>query len=294
MIATGSTIQIENNAGYAGNMEIVINGGTFNSNKGLSIYHYPPVNDEGNALKSLVINGGNFNAKFELLDNDNVTIEYGKFANEIFGYLKNGYIQSETDGVYSVSNIIGTGAGLLINGKVNTDYVKPGEEVTISTMGSFELDSVEVTTSDNQKITVKDNKFVMPNKLVRVNAKTTQLYDILFEANENVEITFTTGGKEVESVKAGAEVKFNYTPKAGYIVKKISLVNLDTNKEIEVKEKKSQDVGNRMQQILTSYEQKALALQMELLSNISDLKNEIGIDSVQNEEENRLRKGLKK
>ena len=66
------------------------------------------------------------------------------------------------------------------------------------------------------------------------------------------------------------------------------------NKEIEVKEKKSQNVGNRMQQILTSYEQKALSLQMELLSNISDLKNEIGIDSVQTEEENRLRKGLKK
>ena len=236
MIATGSTIQIENNTGYAGNMEIVIYGGTFNSNKGLSIYHYPPTDNQENALKSLVINGGNFNAKFELLDNDNVTIEYGKFANEIIGYLKNGYVQSKTDEVYSVSNIIGSGAGLLINGKVNTDYVKPGKEVTISTMGSFELDSLEVVTSDNQKITVKDNKFVMPNKLVRVNAKTTQLYDILFEANENVEITFTTGGKEVESVKAGAEVKFNYTPKAGYIVKKISLVNLDTNKEIEVKD----------------------------------------------------------
>lgn len=236
IISTGSSIQIENNKGYAGNMEIVINGGTFNSNKGLSIYHYPPTDNQENALKSLVINGGNFNAKFELLDNDNVTIEYGKFANEIIGYLKNGYIQSKTDEVYSVSNIIGSGAGLLINGKVNTDYVKPGEEVTISTMGSFELDSVEVVTSDNQKITVKDNKFVMPNKLVRVNAKTTQLYDILFEPNENVEMTFTTGGKEVESVKAGAEVKFNYTPKAGYIVKNISLVNLDTNKEIEVKD----------------------------------------------------------
>ena len=236
MIATGSTIQIENNTEYAGNMEIVINGGTFNSNKGLSIYHYPPTDNQENALKSLVINGGNFNAKFELLDNDNVTIEYGKFANEIIGYLKNGYIQSKTDEIYSVSNIIGSGAGLLINGKVNTAYVKPGEEVTISTMGSFELDSVEVVTSDNQKITVKDNKFVMPNKLVRVNAKTTQLYDILFEPNENVEMTFTTGGKEIESVKAGAEVKFNYTPKAGYIVKNISLVNLDTNKEIEVKD----------------------------------------------------------
>ena len=236
IISTGSSIQIENNKGYAGNMEIVINGGIFNSNKGLSIYHYPPTDNQENALKSLVINGGNFNAKFELLDNDNVTIEYGKFANEIIRYLKNGYIQSKTDEVYSVSNIIGSGAGLLINGKVNTDYVKPGEEVTISTMGSFELDSVEVVTSDNQKITVEDNKFVMPNKLVRVNAKTTQLYDILFEPNENVEMTFTTDGKEVESVKAGAEVKFNYTPKAGYIVKKISLVNLDTNKEIEVKD----------------------------------------------------------
>ena len=236
IISTGSAIQIENNDSYAGNMEIVINGGTFNSNKGLSIYHYPPTDKQENALKSLVINGGNFNAKFKLLDNDNVTIEYGKFVNEIIGYLKNGYIQSKTDGVYSVSNIIGSGAGLLINGKVNTDYVKPGEEVTISTMGSFELDSVEVTTSDNQKITVKDNKFVMPNKLVRVNAKTTQLYDILFEQNENIEMTFTTGGKEAKSVKAGAEVKFNYTPKAGYIVKKISLVNLDTNKEIEVKD----------------------------------------------------------
>ena len=236
MIATGSTIQIENNAGYAGNMEIVINGGTFNSNKGLSIYHYPPVENEANALKSIVINGGNFKAEFELLDNDNVTIEYGKFVNDIFKYLKNGYIQSKVDGVYSVSNIIGSGAGLLINGEVTTDYIKPGQEVTISTMSSFELDSVEVTTSDNQKITVKDNKFVMPNKLVRVNAKTTELYDILFEPNENVKMTFTSGGKEVEFVKAGAEVKFNYTPKAGYIVKKISLVNSDTKKEIEVKD----------------------------------------------------------
>lgn len=64
------------------------------------------------------------------------------------------------------------------------------------------------------------------------------------------------------------------------------------NREIEVKEKQSQDVENRMQQILTAYEQKALALQMELLSNISDLKNEIGIDLVQTEEQNRARKGL--
>lgn len=187
IISTGSAIQIENNAGYAGNMEIVINGGTFNSNKGLSIYHYPPTDKQGNALKSLVINGGNFNAKFELLDNDNVTIEYGKFVNEIIGYLKNGYIQSKTDGVYSVSNIIGSGAGLLINGKVNTDYVKPGEEVTISTMGSFELDSVEVTTSDNQKITVKDNTFTMPGASVQMKVTLEKVASII-ETSKPIEV----------------------------------------------------------------------------------------------------------
>lgn len=49
----------------------------------------------------------------------------------------------------------------------------------------------------------------MPNKLVRVNAKTTQLYDILFEPNENIEMTFTTGGKEAKSVKL--EQKLNLT-----------------------------------------------------------------------------------
>lgn len=38
IISTGSSIQIENNKGYAGNIEITINGGTFKSDKGLSIY----------------------------------------------------------------------------------------------------------------------------------------------------------------------------------------------------------------------------------------------------------------
>ena len=158
IISTGSSIQIENNKGYAGNIEITINGGTFKSDKGLSIYHYPPTTDEENALKSLVINGGSFKAKYELLKNDNVTIEYGKFASEIIDLLKNGYVQLFTDGVYTPSNIIGGSAGLLINGKTTIDYIKPGEEVTISTKGMFELESLDITTSDDEKVTVKDKQ----------------------------------------------------------------------------------------------------------------------------------------
>lgn len=236
IISTGSSIQIENNKGYAGYIEITINGGTFESDKGLSIYHYPPTTDEENALKSLVINGGVFKAKYELLENDNVTIEYGEFASEIIDLLKNGYVQLFTNGVYTPSNIIGGSAGLLINGKTTIDYIKPGEEVTISTKGMFELDSLDITTSDDKEVSVKDNKFIMPNKLVRVNAKTIELYEILYEPNENVEVTFTVDGVEKDIAKEGSKVKFSYNVKEGYVVKSISLVNIYTDEEVEVKD----------------------------------------------------------
>lgn len=236
IISTGSSIQIENNKGYAGNIEITINGGTFKSDKGLSIYHYPPTKDEENALKSLVINGGVFKANYKLLENDNVTIEYGEFASEIIDLLKNGYVQLFTNGVYTPSNIIGGSAGLLINGKTTIDYIKPGEEVTISTKGMFELESLDITTSDDKKVTVKDNKFIMPNKLVRVNAKTIELYEILYEPNENVEVTFTVDGVEKDIAKEGSKVKFSYNVKEGYVVKSISLVNIYTDEEVEVKD----------------------------------------------------------
>ncbi len=236
IISTGSSIQIENNKGYAGNIEITINGGTFKSEKGLSIYHYPPTTDEENALKSLVINGGVFKANYKLLENDNVTIEYGEFASEIIDLLKNGYVQLFTNGVYTPSNIIGGSAGLLINGKTTIDYIKPGEEVTISTKGMFELESLDITTSDDKKVTVKDNKFIMPSKLVRVNAKTIELYEILYEPNENVEVTFTVDGVEKDIAKEGSKVKFSYNVKEGYVVKSISLVNIYTDEEVEVKD----------------------------------------------------------
>ena len=236
IISTGSSIQIENNKGYAGNIEITINGGTFESEKGLSIYHYPPTTDEENALKSLVINGGVFKANYKLLENDNVTIEYGEFASEIIDLLKNGYVQLFTNGVYTPSNIIGGSAGLLINGKATIDYIKPGEEVTLSTMGMFELESLDITTSDDKEVSVKDNKFIMPSKLVRVNAKTIELYEILFDPNENVKVTFTVDGVEKDIAKEGSKVKFSYTVKEGYVVKSISLVNTYTDEEVEVKD----------------------------------------------------------
>ena len=56
------------------------------------------------------------------------------------------------------------------------------------------------------------------------------------------------------------------------------------NDEIDIKEKKSQDVEARMQQIISDYEQKTLALQLETLTNINALKNELGITTGEDSE----------
>ena len=85
----------------------------------------------------------------------------------------------------------------------------------------YGLESLDITTSDDEKVTVKDNKFIMPNKLVRVDSKTIELYEILYDPNENVEVTFTVDGVEKDIVKEGSKVKFSYTVKEEYVLKSI-------------------------------------------------------------------------
>ena len=238
--STGSALQIESNNGYAGNISISIKDSKFESVNGNAFYHYFAPKNNGeivkNSLLDLTIDGVDFKGGIEFVEKDNITIESGKFTSSIFKYLKNGYIEKKEDETYSVINIIGTGNGLLINGKPNIEYIKPGSEVTISTMGMYELEGLDVTTADDEKVTVKDGKFIMPNKLVRVNAKTIKLYEILYDSNANAEVTFTVDGKANDIAKAGAKVKFSYTVKDGYVVKSISLINTDTDEEVEVKD----------------------------------------------------------
>lgn len=238
--ATGAALQIESNNGYAGDITINIENSKFESVNGNAFYHYFAAKDSSqvvqNSLLDLTIDGVDFKGGIEFVEKDNITIESGKFTSSIFKYLKNGYIEKKENETYSVINIIGSGKGLLINGKPNIEYIKPGSEVTISTMGMFELEGLDITTADDEKITVKDGKFIMPNKLVRVNAKTIELYEILYDSNENAEVTFTVDGKVKDIAKAGDKVKFSYTVKDGYVVKSISLINTYTDEEVEVKD----------------------------------------------------------
>lgn len=71
--------------------------------------------------------------------------------------------------------------------------------------------------------------------------------------------------------------------------KKTVVESLD--KEIKEKEEKSNEVNAKMKQILLNYEKKALALQMELMTSISSLKADAGLDSEGKDDESN-RKGL--
>lgn len=176
--STGTALQIENNKGYASNMEIIINGGTFKSEKGLSIYHYPP-NDSFNALNSITINGGTFSGDITLLKNDNVSVTNGTFSTKtVESYIPNTYTMArKAENEYVVSNIEfseveGLEAKITSNGTDNKFYAKPGSKVvlTFTIENNYFLKGLTVVGKDGSetKVEVADNSFVMPEYAVKI------------------------------------------------------------------------------------------------------------------------------
>lgn len=181
IISTGSVIQIENNKGYAGNIEITVNGGTFKSEKGLSIYHYPPNNEEGetNTLKSLIINGGTFTSDVKMVKGDNVSVTNGTFSTKTLeSYIPNTYTMvKKSENEYVVSNIEfseveGLEAKITSNGTDNKLYAKPGSKVvlTFTIENNYFLKGLTVVGKDGSetKVEVTDNSFVMPEYAVKI------------------------------------------------------------------------------------------------------------------------------
>lgn len=105
--ATGSAIQIESNNGYVGEIVVNINGGTYISEKGESIYHYLAIkegdtSDVKNSLLLLNIEDGSFTGKLNLLGDDKVTIKGGIFDTDVSEFVDSKYIAKKTDKGYEV------------------------------------------------------------------------------------------------------------------------------------------------------------------------------------------------
>lgn len=259
IISTGSSIQIENNKGYAGNIEITVNGGTFKSEKGLSIYHYPPNNEEGetNTLKSLIINGGTFTSDVKMVKGDNVSVTNGTFSTKTLeSYIPNTYTMvKKSENEYVVSNIEfseveGLEAKITSNGTDNKFYAKPGSKVvlTFTIENNYFLKGLTVVGKDGSetKVEVTDNSFVMPEYAVKIIPEVIRCLS-----------------KEGNIVQIDKEITFNEKIDAK-LVKDLSEVFLDNtnsglanviNKEkIEATDESLVEV--ELKTVLTSYDEK--------------------------------------
>ena len=128
--ASGSTIQIESNNGYAGDMKIDINSGAFKSKNGNVIYEYI---GKGNTslVESIDVSGGTFisdadkkvivgSESFNTKHNNFIT--GGKYSSNPNNYLKAGYTSVSNDGLYNV--VKSTMKEIKLNGANNRDEGK--------------------------------------------------------------------------------------------------------------------------------------------------------------------------
>lgn len=109
--ASGTAIQIESNSGYAGNMKIDIDSGTFKSKNSYTIYEYIG-KGTSTQVNSMDISGGTFIGSSEkgvfglsdsFVNNNGKFISGGKYSSNPSTYLKSGYTASKDGDIYVVT-----------------------------------------------------------------------------------------------------------------------------------------------------------------------------------------------
>ncbi len=109
--STGAAIQIESNNGYAGKIDITIDGGSYTSLHSYAIQHYLTENNNvlsNNMLKSLTINGAKAisiekDQAITAFANDNIKVVTGKFSSSVSKYITDGYIEEKVNNEYVVA-----------------------------------------------------------------------------------------------------------------------------------------------------------------------------------------------
>lgn len=131
MNATGAAIAIESNNGYAGNIELTIDGGEYHSAYGNSIYHYIAQKNADDVVNSKLVTavevkGGRFYGNIDIMKPDEIEISGGSFTDELV---------AKKDGVKLVTGV---------------KAVKDGEMYTIvsENKGELVVTTPEVKVSD--------------------------------------------------------------------------------------------------------------------------------------------------
>ena len=241
--ASGAAIQLESNAGYAGDIELVINGGKVISEKGVLIYEYLDSEDGSTSVKKIEINDGEFtnpDSKAVFLVSDSFKnanskfINAGKFSNDIdTDFVATGRIVALDNDYYTVYNNIDSS---IVGGKITiSDKAYVGDTVKISDItpnAYYEFSSIKIFDLEGNDVTASvsynssDNTFEMPNYPVKVVAN---FEKINYSIKGNV-----VGGNIslVDKANYGDIVSIKPVANKYYVLKSIQILDADTNKDI--------------------------------------------------------------
>lgn len=241
--ASGAAIQLESNAGYAGNIELVINGGKLISEKGVLIYEYLDSEDGSTAVKKIEINDGVFNnpdSKAVFLVSDSFKnanskfINAGKFSNDIDNeFVATGRSVALNNDYYTVyNNIISSVVGgsitladkAYVGDTVKISDITPNKYYELSGIKILDLEGNDVTTSVSYNSS--DNTFVMPDYAVKV---VVSFEKINYSVKGNV-----VGGNIslVDKATYGDVISIKPVANRGYVLKSIQILDAETNKDI--------------------------------------------------------------
>lgn len=156
--SNGAAIQIESNNGYAGAIEITIDGGKYESVNAYAIHHYlASKNGENinNSLENLTIKNGTFiggkdNIAINVVDGEKIAITGGTYSSSVAKYITDEYVESKLENNYVVAKKEVT---------VDTptiDTTKPVEEVTVGVKENKDLNDTLKEALKDSKIDVSD------------------------------------------------------------------------------------------------------------------------------------------
>lgn len=182
--SSGAAIQIESNKGYAGDIEINIDGGTYTSEKSVALYEYLDSKTTDTTVKSITIKNGTFTAgagkkailtSKEFIAKNEKFIENGTFSSDVEAFVKAGSsIRKVSDTEYKVGKIYTITVKEIANGSVTAD-IKEGMlddvvKLTVKASEGYELKELVVKDASGKEVTVTNNSFKLPASNVTISA----------------------------------------------------------------------------------------------------------------------------
>ena len=171
--ATGAAIAIESNNGYAGNIELTIDGGEYHSAYGNSIYHYIAQKNADDVVNSKLVTsvevkGGRFYGNIDMLKPDEIEISGGSFTDELVAKkdgvkLVTGVKAVKDGGMYTIvsenkGELVVTAPEVKVSDKVDEKVAKEltDAKLTDTVTGLKEaIDSSKIEGLENTLIEVK-------------------------------------------------------------------------------------------------------------------------------------------